>query len=211
MASKEQSVTLLRRNKEAVVEGLGSNGYTVDENLRMSDVARLIRMGAALLDITVACVRVSDGQEFFLTVAEWQNLTNDQKGKLVRRGLRVRAYGDSFIIAADSYPARSWGDSVTLTTEYKAFTQGSDGMEDTGVWSLPTLRMAQTFYMHRDDINAAMTAVWSADMNLSDTSHWTSQSNGSQYFFVNAATGAFWSTANSDKLTCRPVCKLQSN
>lgn len=211
MASNEQSVTLLRRNKTAMVAGLQSNGYTVDDNLRMSDVARLIRMGATLYDLSVACLRISDGEEFYLTVAEWQNLSNEQKSKLVRRGLRVRAYGDSFIIAADNYPAMTWGESFTHASEYKAFSVESEGVSDPGTWALPTLRMAQTMYMHREEINDAFTAVWSANMNLSDTEHWTSQSNGSNYFFVSVATGGFWSAANSSKYTCRPVCILQSN
>lgn len=211
MASNEQSVTLLRRNKRAVVEGLKSNGYAVDENLRMSDVPRLVRMGAGLLDISVACLRVSDGQEFFLTVGEWRNLTNEQKGRLARRGLRVRAYGDSFIIAADQYPAMTWGDSFTRAGEYKAFTRDTDGIDDPGVWSLPTLRIAQTFYMHREEINAAFTTVWSADMNLADTRHWTNKSNGSLNYFLDVAVGGFWIVENNNKYTCRPVCILQSN
>lgn len=62
MASKEQSVTLLRRNKRAQVEALNSLGFNLTEGARAADFPMFIKWGAGLLDVTVAANRKSDNK-----------------------------------------------------------------------------------------------------------------------------------------------------
>lgn len=109
MASKEQSVTLLRRNKRAQVEALNSLGFNLTEGARAADFSMFIKWGAGLLDVTVAANRKSDNKKFFFTVEEWQSLSATEQGLFLLRGVRVRACGTSFIIAPDTIMNKAWG------------------------------------------------------------------------------------------------------
>lgn len=122
MSTKEQSVTLLRKNKLAQVEAFQAVGMSdVNENTRASEFADRIKWAAGLLDITLACKRISDGTDWFFTKSEWERITNANKALFVKRGLRVRAFGHSFVLAAqDSYTQEgsitmSWGNKVSVT------------------------------------------------------------------------------------------------
>lgn len=109
MASKEQSVTLLRRNKRAQVEALNSLGFNLTEGARAADFPMYIKWGAGLLDVTVAANRISDNKKFFFSVEEWQSLTATEQQQFLLRGVRVRACGTSFIIAPDTISNKAWG------------------------------------------------------------------------------------------------------
>lgn len=109
MASKEQSVTLLRRNKRAQVEALNSLGFNLTEGARAADFPMYIKWGAGLLDVTVAANRKSDNKKFFFTVEEWQSLSATEQDLFLLRGVRVRACSTSFIIAPDTISNKAWG------------------------------------------------------------------------------------------------------
>lgn len=109
MASKEQSVTLLRRNKRAQIDALNSLGFNLTEGARAADFPMFIKWGAGLLDVTVAANRKSDNKRFFFTVEEWQSLTATEQGNFLLRGIRVRACSVSFIIAPDTLNKKAWG------------------------------------------------------------------------------------------------------
>ena len=116
MSTKEQSVTLLRKNKQAQVAAFNAIGMTdVTENSRASEFAKRIKWAGGLLDICLAVQRYSDKSYWYFTKDEWDSLTNENKMKFIKRGLRVRAYGHSFVIAAnDCYDAdgnvtMAWG------------------------------------------------------------------------------------------------------
>ena len=109
MASKEQSVTLLRRNKRAQVDALNSLGFNLTEGARAADFPMYITWGAGLLDVTVAANRRSDNKRFFFTVEEWQTLSATEQEQFLLRGVRVRACGTSFVIAPDTIQNKAWG------------------------------------------------------------------------------------------------------
>jgi len=122
MSTKEQSVTLLRKNKEAQVaafQSVGMSGVTVAS--RASEFGKYIKWAGGLLDLCVACQRLSDGSKWYFTREEWDSLTAANKQKFIKYGLRVRAYGHSFVIAAtDSLDAEgnvtfAWGNRVKVT------------------------------------------------------------------------------------------------
>lgn len=101
MSTKEQSVTLLRKNKQAQVEAFNAIGMVdVTENSRASEFAKRIKWAGGLLDICLATQRKSDKTYWYFTKEEWDSLTYENKEKFIRRGLRVRAYGHSFVLAA---------------------------------------------------------------------------------------------------------------
>lgn len=122
MSTKEQSVTLLRKNKEAQVaafQSVGMSGVTVAS--RASEFGKYIKWAGGLLDLCVACQRLSDGSKWYFTREEWDSLTAANKQKFIKYGLRVRAYGHSFVIAAtDSLDAEgnvtfAWGNRIKVT------------------------------------------------------------------------------------------------
>lgn len=122
MSTKEQSVTLLRKNKLAQVAAFQAIGMKdVTEETRASTFADLIIQAAGLRDITLACKRISDGTDWYFTKEEWSSLTNANKALFVKRGLRVRAFGHSFVLAAqDSYTqdgslTMPWSNKVSVT------------------------------------------------------------------------------------------------
>ena len=118
MASKEQSVTLLRRNKRAQVEALNSLGFKLTEGVRAADFPMYVRWGAGLLDVNVAANRRSDNKRFFFTAGEWQSLSATEQGLFLLRGVRVRAWGQSFVIAPDNIPNKAWGARMAVTDSH---------------------------------------------------------------------------------------------
>ena len=212
MASKEQSVTLLRRNKRAQVDALNSLGFNLTEGARAADFPMFIKWGAGLLDVTVAANRKSDNKRFFFTVEEWQSLSATEQGLFLLRGVRVRACGTSFVIAPDTITNKAWGardvsipdlhpyslqrdlhryfnayeetciivqkygnvskddivgaPAAEAALAYKAFTLDRDGLEDTSLWCLPTPAHLMIMSRWINEIDAALSAVWSPDFKL---------------------------------------------
>lgn len=109
MASNEQSVTLLRKNKRAQVEALNSLGFELTEGARAADFPMYVKWASGLLDLTVAANRKSDNKRFFFTIEEWQSLTATEQQNFLLRGIRVRACSVSFIIAPDTLNNKAWG------------------------------------------------------------------------------------------------------
>lgn len=121
MSTKEQSVTLLRKNKQAQAAAFNAVGLThVNENSRASEFGKYIKWVGGLLDICIAVQRYDDKTYHYFTKEEWDNITNTNKAKFIKRGLRVRAYGHSFILAAnDCYGAdggvdMAWGNRINV-------------------------------------------------------------------------------------------------
>lgn len=101
MSTKEQSATLLRLNKQGQVKALQTVGFTdISENSRASEFPNRIKWAAGLLDLSLACNRISDNSTWYFTREEWSSLTPANKLLFIRRGLRVRAHSQSFVIAA---------------------------------------------------------------------------------------------------------------
>lgn len=109
MATKEQSVTLLRKNKRRQVEELNALGFTgVSESTRASEFADYIKWAGGLLDVTVAANRISDNSKWYFTIEEWESLSSENKSRFVKRGVRVRAMCESFVVATESPGSFVW-------------------------------------------------------------------------------------------------------
>lgn len=125
MASNEQSVTLLRQNKRAQVEALNSLGFELTEGARASQFPELVKWAAGLLDVTIAANRKRDNRKFFFTVDEWQSLNTAEQDLFLLRGVRVRAWGTSFIIAPDNITNKAWGSNHAVP-DYHNFSSKKD-------------------------------------------------------------------------------------
>lgn len=118
MASNEQSVTLLRMNKRAQVEALNSLGFNLTEGARASRFPELVKWAAGLLDVTIAANRKRDNRKFFFTLAEWQSLSSTEQDLFLLRGVRVRAWGQSFVVAPDNITNKAWGKQGAVQDAY---------------------------------------------------------------------------------------------
>ncbi len=98
MSTKEQSATLLRLNKQEQVKSLAGGRLLADitENSRASEFPNRIKWATGLLDMRVACNRISDNSKWYFTREEWNSLTPANKLKFIRRGLCIRAHSQSF-------------------------------------------------------------------------------------------------------------------
>lgn len=114
MASNEQSVTLLRINKRAQVDALNSLGFNLTEGARASLFPELVKWTAGLLDVTIAANRKSDNRKFFFTLDDWQSLSSAEQNLFLLRGVRVRAWGTSFIVAPDNITNKAWGSAKSV-------------------------------------------------------------------------------------------------
>jgi len=114
MASNEQSVTLLRINKRAQVEALKSLGFDLTEGARASQFPELVKWAAGLLDVTIAANRKRDNRKFFFTLDDWQSLSSAEQDLFLLRGVRVRAWGTSFIVAPDNITNKAWGSNKAV-------------------------------------------------------------------------------------------------
>ena len=115
--NNEQSVTLLRLNKRKQVSALNDAGFSgVTATTRASLFPNYIKWAGGLLDLSVAIVRISDGERFYLSIQEWESLTNENKALFVKLGVRVRAEGENFIVAAVAPGTYAWGSNKDVTT-----------------------------------------------------------------------------------------------
>ena len=109
MSTPEQSVTLLRKNKREQAAAFNAVGLKhVTENSRASEFGKYIKWAGGLLDICLAVQRYDDKTYHYFTREEWDSLTNFNKSKFIKRGIRVRAYGHSFILAATDCTTDKW-------------------------------------------------------------------------------------------------------
>ncbi len=164
--TNEQSATLLRLNKQAQVAALNAVGFSdITENSRASEFGQRIKWAAGLLDLNLACNRISDNSKWYFTREEWDSLTVTNKQLFIKRGLRIRAHGHSFVISAAAEAARA----------YRAYTLESDGIEDESNWFLPSSGQMLLMYRYRDKINEMMRTFWSSDsMLMTDKYYWSS-------------------------------------
>ena len=66
--TNEQSATLLRLNKQAQVAALNAVGFSdITENSRASEFGQRIKWAAGLLDLNLACNRISDNSKWYFT------------------------------------------------------------------------------------------------------------------------------------------------
>lgn len=129
MATKEQSVTLLRKNKQAQVQALTDIGFKgLDEGMRASLFPMYVKWASGLLDLTIAANRRSDNKKFFFTLGEWQSLSATEQGLFLLRGVRVRAYGQSFVIAPDNISDQAWGPQGMYTPSANVWLYGGNGI-----------------------------------------------------------------------------------
>lgn len=123
MASNEQSVTLLRKNKRAQVEALNSLGFNLTEGARASQFPMMVKWASGLLDVTLAANRKGDNRKFFFTLSEWQSLSSTEQDMFLLRGVRVRACGTSFVLAPDNIPNKAWGSKQNVPNLYVQSTK----------------------------------------------------------------------------------------
>lgn len=114
MASNEQSVTLLRRNKVAQVAALNALGFNLAESARAADFPMYLKWGSGLLDVNIAANRKTDNKKFFFTKEEWQSLSETERSNFLLRGIRVRAQGVSFVMGFTLLSARRWGPNIAV-------------------------------------------------------------------------------------------------
>lgn len=125
--TNEQSATLLRLNKQEQVKALNAVGFTdVNENTRASEFAQRIKWAGGLLDLCLACNRISDNSKWYFTAAEWNALTSANKQKFIKRGLRIRAHAQSFVIAAQE----CYSDTLTTTFYWGGQGKVIDGLSN---------------------------------------------------------------------------------
>ena len=86
-----------------MVDALHDEGFTeITMSTSFQTMAEYIRWCGGLRDITLACVRKSDGVNVFFTEDEWNSMSANNKSKYVKIGARLRARKRSVIIAKDN-------------------------------------------------------------------------------------------------------------
>lgn len=127
MSTKEQSATLLRLNKQAQVSALNAVGFSdITESSRASEFGQRIKWAGGLLDLCLACNRISDNSKAYFTAAEWNSLTLANKQLYIKRGLRIRARGLSFVIAAQE----CYSDTLTSLFPWGGQGKAIDGLSN---------------------------------------------------------------------------------
>ena len=104
----------------------------ITENSRASEFPNRIRWASGLLDLRVACNRISDNSKMYFTREEWNALTPANKLKYIRRGLLVRAHGHSFVIAAQE----CYNADMTTTFYWGGQGKAIDGLNQKGLGAM---------------------------------------------------------------------------
>ena len=80
---------LMRLNKQDQVAALQSIGFTtVNENTPASDIAKYMQWAGTLLDLSLATLRIEDGEQVFFTASEWNSMSANNRSKYIRIGIR---------------------------------------------------------------------------------------------------------------------------
>ena len=132
------SAMLLRLNKQDQIEALKSIGFTtVNENTPASDIAKYMQWSGTLLDLSLATLRIEDGEQVFFTASEWNSMSANNRSKYIRIGIRLRAECHQFIIAksdcvdAGGNKTFKWGGYGTDLRGLKNYGSGNQGLYDT--------------------------------------------------------------------------------
>lgn len=145
--NNEQSVTLLRRNKRKQVEVLNGLGFaSVTAATRASLFPDYIKWARGLLDARVAIVRISDGAKFYLTIQEWESLSNANKALFVKQGVRVRANGLDFVLSAIALGTYAWGSNKDVTTLTNYGQTGATNIYTESLDALTLTQRINTYY-----------------------------------------------------------------
>lgn len=138
MDKNNASAMLLRINKQDQISALQSIGFTtVDENTPASDIAKYMKWAGGLLDLSLATLRIEDGEQIFFTAAEWNTMSANNRSRYIRIGIRMRAECHQFIIAksdcvaADGTKTFKWGGYGTDIKGLKNYGTGNQGLYDT--------------------------------------------------------------------------------
>ena len=138
MDKNNANAMLLRLNKQGLISALQSIGFTtVNENTPASDIAKYMKWAGTLLDLSLATLRIEDGEQVFFTAAEWNSMSANNRSKYIRIGIRMRAECRQFIIAksdcvaADGAKTFKWGGYGTDIRGLKNYGNGNQGLYDT--------------------------------------------------------------------------------
>lgn len=89
---------------------------------------------------------------------------------------------------------------------YKAYTLDRDGADDDTPWCLPTAAHGDIIEEYLTEIDAAFTAVWSADFKIRRETHWTCckyDTNNAYYF--NPNIGSVYVSNPTNSYSVRPI------
>lgn len=136
MASNAQVVQKLRDVKDAQVQALIDTGFKdLSTSMRATLFPEYIQWANGLLSIDLAVNRKTDNQEFYFKLLdestintssanissavtnEWAQLSAEEQGKFLIRGIRIRSHHQSFVMAANRFANSSWGNSTLTVTK----------------------------------------------------------------------------------------------
>ena len=98
------SAALLKANKEALVAQLQEifPDEGISYNTPMSTLTKYLLWSGGLLDVQVAVIRIADSQYEYFDLDYWSStLSANARRNYIIRGVRLRAEGQSFVIALD--------------------------------------------------------------------------------------------------------------
>lgn len=160
------SAALLKANKEALVAQLSEifPNEGLSYNTPLSELTKYMKWAGDLLDVTVAVQRVSDNRLEYFDLDYWANtLTANARRNYIVRGVRLRAEGQSFVIALkDASTGVAWWPNTNVDvaelTSYSSLPNlygDIDGesntakilqqMEDSGVTSNTAASVASSY------------------------------------------------------------------
>ena len=127
---------LLRLNKQDQVSALQSIGFTtVNENTPASDIAKYMKWAGTLLDLSLATLRIEDGEQVFFTASEWNSMSANNRSKYIRIGMRAECrqfiIAKSDCVATDGAKTFKWGGYGTDIRGLKNYGNGNQGLYDT--------------------------------------------------------------------------------
>ena len=138
MDKNNGSAMLLRLNKQDQISALQSIGFTtVNENTPASEIAKYMKWAGTLLDLSLAALRIEDGEQVFFTASEWNSMSANNRSKYIRIGIRLRAECHQFIIAksdcidAGGNKTFKWGGYGNDLRGLKNYGNGNQGLYDT--------------------------------------------------------------------------------
>lgn len=136
ISTLNKNAELLRINKQDQVDAVNALGFThITMDTPLSEIATCIKWAGGLADLHLAAYNKVSHKTEYITKERWDGMGITERSSYVRVGVRMRAEGHAFIVAAEDAKYNNsytmmWGGQGTDVSGITNYGENSSGLYD---------------------------------------------------------------------------------